>query len=146
MPTRLDVRVNAGAMRELESLVDRFADEHGLAADDRTRTLIVLEELITNLSRYGYSDQPEPEAIAEVTLDLAGNQLTIEFCDNGRAFDLLGEGKPDFNQPVESRPVGGLGLHLVREFSDEVHYSRRNGRNVIRLSRQVSTRKTVGTH
>jgi hypothetical protein len=40
------------------------------------------------------------------------------------------------------RPVGGLGLHIVRELADEADYSRRDGRNVIRLSRRVSSIKT----
>ena len=143
MLVRLAVRVHNGAMRELEEFVATFAAEHGLAAEDQTRTLILLEELLTNLSRYGYPNQPEPDGVAEVTLELVGNQLTIEFDDNGDAFDPLGEAKPDLNQPVESRPVGGLGLHMVRQLSEEVHYSRRNGRNIIRLSRHVSVGKTL---
>jgi serine/threonine-protein kinase RsbW len=130
-------------MRELESFVGGFAAKHGLAAEDQARTLIVLEELLTNLSRYGYPNQPVPEGVVEVTLELEGNRLTIEFGDNGQAFDPLARATPDLNQPVESRPVGGLGLHMVRELSDEVHYSRRNGRNVIRLSRRVSTPRTA---
>ena len=56
-------------MRELEGFTETFAVEHGLAASDKARTLIVLEELLTNLSKYGYPDQREPNGIAEVALD-----------------------------------------------------------------------------
>lgn len=142
MRVRLNVRVHDGAMRELEGFVRTFATEHGLAAEDQARTLIVLEELLTNLSRYGYPNQAEPDGVAEVALELEGNRLTIEFGDDGQPFDPLAKATPELDQSVESRPVGGLGLHMVRELSDEAHYSRCNGRNVIRLSCRVSTRKT----
>jgi anti-sigma regulatory factor (Ser/Thr protein kinase) len=134
----LTVRVHSGAVHELQGFVATFAAEHGLAADDRARILIVIEELFTNLSRYGYPSQSEPEGMAEVTLELEGSQLTIEFGDNGQAFDPLANTAPNLDQPVKTRPVGGLGLHIVRALADEAHYYRRNGRNVIRLSRRVS--------
>ena len=101
----------------------------------------MLEELLTNLCRYGYPKHPEPPGEAEVTLELEGNQLTIEFGDDGQPFDPLTSEPPDFNQSVESRQVGGLGLHMVRELADDAHYSRRDGRNIVRLSRRVSILK-----
>jgi serine/threonine-protein kinase RsbW len=138
MRDRLTVRVHSGAMHELQGFVARFASEQGLAADDKARILIVIEELFTNLSRYGYPSQSEPEGVAEVTLELEGSQLTIEFGDDGRAFDPFVGAATDLDQAVETRPAGGLGLHIVRALADEAHYSRRNGRNIIRLSRRVS--------
>jgi serine/threonine-protein kinase RsbW len=137
----LTVRVHSGAMHELQGFIAGFAFEQGLAADDKARILIVIEELFTNLLRYGYPNQSEPEGVAEVALELEGGQLTIEFGDDGHAFDPFVSAATDLDQPVETRPVGGLGLHIVRELADEAHYSRRNGRNVTRLSRRVSLRK-----
>jgi anti-sigma regulatory factor (Ser/Thr protein kinase) len=131
-------------MRELEGFVAAFAAEHGLAPEDKARTLIVLEELLTNLSRYGYPSQYEPAGVAEVTLELEGNQLTIEFGDNGQAFDPLVRTAPNLDESVENRPAGGLGLHIVRQLADEAHYARRSGRNVVRLSRRVVMSKGPG--
>jgi serine/threonine-protein kinase RsbW len=69
--------------------------------------------------------------------------LTIEFGDDGQAFNPLDRVAPDLSEPLESRPVGGLGLHMIRELADEAHYSRRDGRNVVRLSRRVSIRRSA---
>jgi anti-sigma regulatory factor (Ser/Thr protein kinase) len=135
---RLSVRVKEVAVRDLEIFVGGFAAEHGLASEDEARTLIVLEELLTNVSRYGFPPQNEGEGVAVVTLELAGNRLTIDLADNGRAFDPLAAAAPDLEQAVENRPVGGLGLFIVRELADEACYDRRDGHNVIRLSRRVS--------
>jgi anti-sigma regulatory factor (Ser/Thr protein kinase) len=142
MRASLKVRAERGAMRELEGLVEKFAAEQGLAADDKARTLIVIEELLTNLAKYGYADRSEVRGTAEVTLELEGNRLTIEFDDDGDAFDPFGKTAPDLNQAAESRPIGGLGLHMVRELAEEATYSRRNGRNVVRLCRRVTLRRT----
>lgn len=135
---RLSIRVHDGAMRKLEDFVDTFAAAHGLAPDDKARTLIVLEELLTNLSKYGYPNQHKSKGLAEVTLELEGNRLTIEFSDDGHPFDPLVAASPDSAQSVRDRPVGELGLHIVRELADEVRYDRRDGRNVIRVSRRVA--------
>ncbi len=142
---RLSVRVQNVAMRELEAFVGAFAAEHGLGAEDEARTLIVLEELLTNVAHYGYPNRYAAEGLAEVVLELAENQLTIEFADDGQAFDPFAKAIPELDQAVESRTVGGLGLHMVRELSDTVAYSRRDGRNVVRLSRRVSLVKASGS-
>jgi serine/threonine-protein kinase RsbW len=143
MRAHLIVGVHNRAMRELEGFVGTFAAEQGLADDDQARIIIVLEELLSNLSRYGYPNQPKPKGIAEVTLELEGDRLTIEFADDGQAFNPLDRVAPDLSESVESRPIGGLGLHMVRELADEAHYCRRDGRNVVRLSRRVSIRRTA---
>lgn len=144
MRARLAVRVHSAAIGELEGFVRMFAADHGIAADDQARMRIMLEELLTNLSKYGYPDRNEREGLAEVNLELAGNQLVIEFGDDGQAFDPLAKASPDLEQSIRSRPVGGLGLHIVRALADEAQYSRRDDRNVIRLSRRVSLIKSAG--
>ncbi len=53
--------------------------------------------------------------------------------DDGRAFDPADAPLPDLNTSVEKRTVGGLGLHLVRSFVDELSYSRSGERNVLTL-------------
>jgi serine/threonine-protein kinase RsbW len=142
MRSRLIVRVHLGAMGELEAFVEAFAAQQGLAADDRARTLIVLEELLTNLLKYGYPNRRDHEGVAEIALELEGNRLTIEFSDDGQPFDPSAKPAPALDQPVESRPIGGLGLHMVREIADELHYSRRDDRNIIRLTRRVALEKS----
>jgi anti-sigma regulatory factor (Ser/Thr protein kinase) len=138
----LTVRVHNRALGELEGFVCAFEAEHRIAAEDRARTLIVLEELFTNLLRYGYPGQVEPNGLAEVTLELEDDRLTIQFADDGQAFDPFAKPAPDLDLSVESRPVGGLGLVMIRRLTDEAHYSRCDGRNVIRLTRRVSIQRS----
>jgi anti-sigma regulatory factor (Ser/Thr protein kinase) len=127
------LRAEAGAISRVEAFVAAFAAQHGLGNDDRARALIVLEELITNLLKYGYQDRAQPGA-AEVALLMDEGRLTIELIDDGGAFDPFTAPVPDFNRLLEVRPVGGLGLHIVRLLTEGTHYSRINDRNITRLT------------
>jgi serine/threonine-protein kinase RsbW len=138
---RLIVRAQDTTTRDLEDFVDGFAAAHGLTRDDAYRTVIVLEELLTNLWKYGYPDRDRPEGYAEITLELQDDRLTIEFADDGQAFDPLSGPPPDLDQTLDLREPGRLGLHITREFMDEARYDRRDGRNVVRLSRRVASIK-----
>jgi serine/threonine-protein kinase RsbW len=138
MQTRLSVRVDSTAMRQVDAFVAAFVKEQGIAADDAARILILLEELLTNLAKYGYSDRAEPGR-TEIALALNGSRLEIEFIDDGCAFDPLAVPPPDLEEPLEERPVGGLGLHLLHSLTDVVRYERSNNKNVIRLSRSIAS-------
>jgi serine/threonine-protein kinase RsbW len=137
MRSRLTVRADSSAMRQVDDFVTAFVGEQGIAADEAARILILLEELLTNLMKYGYPDRAEPGQ-AEIVLELKGSRLEIEFIDDGCAFDPFAVAPPDLDEPLEARPVGGLGLHILRSLTDEARYERRNETNVIRLSRTVA--------
>ena len=119
-------------MRQVEAFVAVFAANHGLSADDRARTLIVLEELITNLLKYGFPAEAKL-GTAEITFSLDEDQLAIELVDDGGAFDPFAAPAPNFNQPAAARPVGGLGLQIVRALTEGERYRRVNDRNVTQL-------------
>ena len=127
-------------MRQVDDFVGAFVREHGMAADEASRILILLEELLTNLMKYGYPDRAEP-GTAEIVLAFNGSRLEIEFIDDGCAFDPFAGPPPNLDEPLEARQIGGLGLHLLRSLSDDAHYERRNNTNVIRLSRVIAPAK-----
>ena len=137
MQFRLIIRSDSSALAEVDGFVATFVKEHRIAADEASRIFILLEELITNLMKYGYPDRPECGR-AEIVLALNDGRLEIEFIDDGCAFDPLKAPPPNLEGPLETRTPGGLGLHILRSLTDEAHYERRNGNNVIRLTRVVA--------
>ena len=141
MQSRLFVQADSSAMRQVDGFVAAFVREQGIAADEAARILILLEELMTNLIKYGYPDRAEPGR-AEIVLALDGNRLEIEFIDDGCEFDPFAAPPPNLDGALEERPIGGLGLHLLRSLSDEARYERRNDNNVIRLSRLIASSRT----
>ena len=86
---------------------------------------LVLDELSVNIVNYG----GEASEI-EVSLAADADEVRVEIADDGRPFDPLNDAmEPDLDAPLEDRAIGGLGIHLVREMMDELHYSREDGKN-----------------
>ena len=138
MQSRLIIRADSTEMRQVDAFVREFVKQHEIAADEAARILILLEELLTNLMKYGYPDRAEPGE-AEIVLALDGARLEIEFIDDGCAFDPFAAPPPDLDEALEDRQIGGLGLHILRSMTDEARYERRDDRNVIRLARRLTT-------
>jgi serine/threonine-protein kinase RsbW len=135
MPARLTFQVDIGAMRQVRGFVAEFATSNALSSDEQARILLVLEELITNVAKYGYRNRAAGNA--EVLLHLDAAHLIIEFIDDGDPFDPLAAPPPDLEAPLEERDIGGLGIHIVRALADEVRYFRLEARNVIQFKRRV---------
>ncbi len=92
-------------------------------------TDLVIEELVTNTIKYGYDDGDTHDI--HVSVNFHKGCLRIEVRDRGNAFDPLAQEAPDLTLPTDERPIGGLGIHLVRQMTDDVHYERRGEENVV---------------
>jgi serine/threonine-protein kinase RsbW len=118
--------------------VDRFGAEHRLPAGVVNALNVVLDEAVSNAIRHGYA----PGARGEIAVRLrrAPDRVLLEVEDDGKPFDPLQAPPPDLSLPLERRPIGGLGVHLIRNLMDEVSYARVAGRNVLKMvKRLVST-------
>lgn len=93
---------------------------------------LVAEEVLTNVAKYGHDDGAPHEVSLRLSLDADG--ATLEFRDDGRAFDPLSAPPP---APGADAGPGGLGIELVRALVDEAAYARRDGRNVLTLRKRV---------
>ena len=92
---------------------------------------LALEELITNCVKYGYDD--DAEHIIEIELGFSDGELALTVEDDGHPFNPLDLPEPDTNLPVEDRPIGGLGIHLLRKMSDRMEYTRLENKNRLAL-------------
>jgi len=133
---RLSVRADAEAPRQVGMFAEAFMREAGVSGDDIARVLIALEELVSNLVKYGYPAEAARGSVA-VTLQLADDRLRATLIDDGRPFDPFALPAPDLDAPLDARPVGGLGLHIVKTMMDETDYRREDGRNVTTFVRRV---------
>jgi serine/threonine-protein kinase RsbW len=134
---RLSVRADGEAMGQIRAFVERFGGAHGVGGEDLARVLIAVEELVTNIVRYGYAPPAQPGSAA-ITLRLADDRFVVEIVDDGGEFDPFAAPEPDLDAPIEERRVGGLGLHLVKALMDRTRYRRVGAHNVVEISRRVA--------
>jgi anti-sigma regulatory factor (Ser/Thr protein kinase) len=99
---------------------------------------LVAEEILTNQAKYGHDD--DAEHWVRVRLTVVPGEVTLEFSDDGRPFDPLAAPPPDLTAGAE-RPVGGLGIALVRSLVDSAEYSRLGSENVLTLRKRVGSQQ-----
>jgi anti-sigma regulatory factor (Ser/Thr protein kinase) len=129
-----------GAHQEIARLggaVEDFCVARGVAPSAVSKVLLALEELLTNVAKYGHPGGAAVDVSVAVTLQ--ADQLVVVYEDSGLAFDPLALAEPaDLDAPVEERAIGGLGIHLLRGLFDDVSYAWLDGRNQVTL--RVRTR------
>jgi serine/threonine-protein kinase RsbW len=113
------------AMTWIQSIVTNLELPAGKAHDIE----LCLEELLTNIVRHGQDshgllkDSPNPLTIAlTLNSDEDGIVMTVE--DNGSPFDITQAPITKIDQPLEHIKPGGLGIGLIKSFSDNMQYSR----------------------
>ena len=104
----------------------------GVAGEIAMKLALVLEEAVANVIHHGLPGSPPPHRIS-VRLDIGTDSVAAEVIDNGRPFDPTGAPPPDLSLPLEQRPPGGLGVHLMRELMDGLDYRRSGDSNILRL-------------
>jgi anti-sigma regulatory factor (Ser/Thr protein kinase) len=120
------------------AFVAAFAARHGLSEHDLLRLQLVVEELFTNTIVHGYGREcDEP---IEIALGATPEAISIHYLDAAAAYDparALAVSREHVAEPVERRPVGRLGVHLVAAIVDELRYARVGGRNQLQIAMRV---------
>jgi len=132
---RLKIRNDLEEMAGLRQAVADFAAQNSLSEDIVFTLDLCLEELVTNVIFYGYEDQNEHSI--EVSLNLEDAVLILQIIDDGKKFDPTDLPEPDLDIPLEERKIGGLGIHLVRNYVDSMEYKRENAQNVLTIKKKV---------
>lgn len=127
------IRNDHAGLERVGAEVTGLLQSRGCAPDLIRDVNLGLEEVITNIVKYGYDD-PGPHAI-DVQLDLSPGLLRLTIADDGHEFDPLGQQVPDTTRRVEEREPGGLGIHMLRSLFDAVAYRREPHRNLLVLEK-----------
>jgi anti-anti-sigma factor len=119
-----------------------FAGAEGLAPAVRRSMNVVLDELLANTLSHGLAGRDDGEVTVEV--GVRNGVLTVTIADNGERFDPFARAAPDTSLSVEDRPIGGLGIHLVKKLVDDVEYRWESGRNLVMLSKRLEGGAAMG--
>lgn len=106
-----------------------FLESCGVATETAFAVDLAYEELVTNTIKYAYRDK-ELHWI-EIVITVDDDVVEVEFSDDGEEFDPTAHEPPDTSLSAEERPIGGLGLHLIRNLTDAFTYRRESGCNKV---------------
>jgi len=121
-----------GELSRLAEAVEDFGGANDLPPGAVFKLNLCFDELITNAISYGFDTLDQ--AALSVELAVRDGEVLAVIRDNGRPFDPFTEAPDaDTTLRVEDRPVGGLGVLLVRESMDDFSYERLDDFNVVTL-------------
>lgn len=139
MRLRIQIPCERAQLAPLLGRIDDALRTHAIDVDVRHDLRLIAEEVVCNAIEHGH-DGVHREAPRQLVVDVARHDdgLHVEFRDDGRPFDPLAFDAPDLDAPLHERPIGGLGVHLVRELAQRVEYERIEPYNVLRVVLRAS--------
>ena len=137
MNDQLEVTLaNKGSeVARMQGQLEVFAKRYGLAAYLLHKVQLALEEHLTNIVSYGYADKLEHQI--KVRIQLNAYELRIQVEDDGHAFNPLEQPAPELSKPIEERPIGGLGIHMMRKSLDKIEYRRADEKNILVMIKHI---------
>ena len=129
----------AATVKNIEAVTD-FVNEQLEALDCPVKAQmqigIAIDELFGNIAQYAYNPDVG-EATVRVEVQQNPLSVVITFIDGGVPYDPLTAAEPDTTLPAEERPLGGLGIFMVRKTMDEITYRYENGRNILSIRKNL---------
>ena len=118
------------------AFIDEHLEEMGCPLKTQMQIDIAVEEVYVNIANYAYAPETGP---ARIQLEPAPDrsEVTISFFDRGSPFDPLAKEDPDITLSAEERQIGGLGIYMVKQSMDNVHYIRENDINILIITKKL---------
>jgi phosphoserine phosphatase RsbU/P len=137
MIEELEIKLNnkVSEIERFNQTLAEFGRRHGLAPKVVHDLNLALEEILTNIISYGYTDNREHEI--KVRLSMQPGEVKAEVEDDGQPFNPLEVPEADTAQSLEERTIGGLGIHLVRKLMDGLEYKRQGDRNLLTIRKKT---------
>ncbi len=129
MTAKLSLKIEASpdALDRINDELESLSRQEEWPSDLFFTTNLVVEELGLNVINHAYRGQ---SGEFEIIITSEEQAITVEIIDNGPPFNMLQDApSPDVEAEIEERPIGGLGIHLVKTMMDELYYKRDQERN-----------------
>lgn len=117
---------------ELFAFVEQALASLNAPVPERDKMMMALDEALTNVVLYAYPE--DHRGMVSIRFHRDDDTITAEVVDHGKPFDPTAHPAPDVTLPIEQRPIGGLGIHLMRNLVTSLRYYREHGANHLVLT------------
>ena len=137
MPSDLNIRLrnDFSELAGLREKLKEFCESRSLPQSCVFAVMLSLDELVTNIISYAWDDRLEHSI--SIRARCGEGIVEIEVGDDGKPFNPLDYAPPDLSSPIEERHIGGLGIHLIQTYMDEIAYKREGERNCLLMRKRV---------
>lgn len=119
----------------MSEFIEEVAEELGFNASDTMNMNLAIEEAVVNVMNYAYPQGTVGDILLQAST--TDTHLIFTISDSGTPFDPTQQDDPDTTLSVEDRPIGGLGIFLVKQLMDTVHYEYKDGQNFLFLGKKL---------
>ena len=126
---------NIQQIPQLADFIETIANEMHLEQGLAMSLNLALEEAVTNVILYAYPEGSD--GLVDIEAILGRETLRFIISDSGKPFDPTAAPEADVTLGVEDRPIGGLGIYLVRNIMDVVSYERTDGKNILSMTKRL---------
>ena len=132
---RFTIKNDDDGMGTVMDTFSAFAKDFGLAPRLVATMNMAIDELVSNIIKYGFDDDAEHDI--EVRYAIESGEFVTELVDDGLAFNMLEKEDPDLELSIDEKPIGGLGVYLVKQLTDSQTYERRDDKNHLSLRKKI---------
>jgi len=133
---QLSIKNRVDELQCVRLFVDDIANELSLDDEMQMNVGLVLEEMVANV--IFYASPKDTEITIDIIAKSEGQTLTLVIGDNGRAFDPTQIKSNDMESNPAERPLGGMGIYIVKNIMDHISYQRLDGRNLLTMSININ--------
>jgi|YelNatPaOPRAMG01_1025707.scaffolds.fasta_scaffold01323_20 serine/threonine-protein kinase RsbW len=128
---RLVLPAEASHLLSFLDIVEGFAKSLAFSSKKTQKIVLIMEEAILNVMNHAYSDgEPGP---VEIRCWEEDESIVLELRDRGRPFNPVDAANPDLTADLAERPIGGLGIFLIKKIADDVRYRREEDENILTM-------------
>ncbi|MCI8849032.1 MAG: ATP-binding protein [Oscillibacter sp.] len=132
----LTIPAETDQLETVQAFIDEDLDAADCAPETRIQLQIAVEELFVNIALYAY-EPGHGDAVIGCLLERNPLRVTIRFQDRGKPFNPLAKKDADITLSAEERGIGGLGIYMVKNTMDAVHYVWENGCNILTVQKNL---------
>ena len=140
MSKNILINNNLSEIERLSKAVAELGKKHNLSSEVIYDVRLALEEVVSNIIKYGFEDNYEHQISIE--MNLQGETVTIKIKDDGKPFNPLEVKNANLEKPFDEREIGGMGIYIVRQLMDELRYNREKDNNVLLLRKYITNRSS----
>ena len=130
----LHIKASVNNLSEVLRFTEEIMEEAGIDMKTQMQISLATEELFVNVAEYAYKEE-----VGSISIEagMEGGRFTVVLSDRGMPYNPLEHEDPDVTQGAEERPIGGLGIFMVRKTMDIFSYRYEDGKNITTIQKII---------